>query len=153
MKLEAVILIAVPIISLLSLIFVPKNMAFRAQFIMAFVQFPAWILGVLVVQFGLIKYPYRELWTVNRTSFIFEYLVLPIMCVHFYVHFPKYSSRLTKLIYYIVVTLMFTIVEYFVERYTLILNYTGWKLHWTFISVCFIFWLSNNVARCFFRQE
>lgn len=153
MKLEAVILIAGTIIVLLSLIYVPKNKIFQAQFIFLFVQFPTWILGILTVQSGLIEYPYRELSTVNRTSFIFEYLVLPIMCIHFYVNFPRTSSRAVKLMYYFVVTLVFTIIEYFVERYTFILTYTGWKPYWTFISVWFIFWLSNKTTQWFFRQS
>jgi hypothetical protein len=151
MKLEAVILVAVPIISVLSLIFVPKNKLFQAQFIFLFVQSPAWILGLLAVQLGLIEYPYRELSAVNRTSFIFEYLVLPIMCIHFYVHFPERSSKAVKCMYYLGITLVFTVMEYFAEKYTLILKYTGWHLYFTFISVCFIFWLSRKTTLCFFK--
>lgn len=152
MKLEAIILIVVPIITVLSLIFVPKHMRFRAQFILLFTQFPAWILGLVAVQLGLIEYPYRELSTVNRTSFIFEYLVLPIMCIHFDVHFPKYSSKMAKSMYYIGITLVFTIIEYYFERYTLILKYTGWHISWTFISVGFIFWLSRKTTLWFFKE-
>jgi hypothetical protein len=150
-KLEAMILLAVPIISLSSLIFIPKNMLFKAQFIFLFVQFITWILGILAVQAGLIEYPYRELSTVNRTSFIFEFLVLPIMCIHFYSHFPKRSSVAVKCMYYFAVTLVFTVIEYFVERYTFILKYTGWKLYWTFISIGFVFWLSKKITNWFFR--
>ena len=80
MRLEAGILITVPIISILSLIFVPKNMLFRAHFILLFVQFPTWILGLSAVQLGMI-----------------EYVVLPIMCIHFYVHFPERSSKAVKM--------------------------------------------------------
>src|SRR4051794_3834720 len=96
MKLEAILLIAEVIIIILSLVFVPKNKVFQAQFIFLFVQLPTWILGLIAVQLGLIEYPYRELSTVNRTSFIFEYLVLPIICIHFYVHYPKHSSKAVK---------------------------------------------------------
>lgn len=152
MKLEAIILIVVPIITILSLIFIPKHARFTAQFIFMFVQSPAWILGLVAVQLGLIEYPYRELSAVNRTSFIFEYLVLPIMCIHFNVHFPKYSSKMVKSMYYIGITLVFTIIEYYFEKYTLILKYTGWHISWTFISVVFIFWLSRKSTLWFFKE-
>jgi hypothetical protein len=151
MKLDAVILVAVPIISVLSLIFVPKNKLFQAQFIFLFVDLPTWILGLTVVELGLIEYPYRELSAVNRTSFIFEYIVLPIMCIHFYVHFPEHSSRAAKFKYYFVITFIFTCIEYLTEKYTDLLKYTGWKLSWTFISICFIFWLSIEVTHWFFN--
>jgi hypothetical protein len=153
MKLEAILLIAVPIITVLSLIFVPKSRVFQAQFIFLFVQFPTWILGLTAVQLGLIKYPYRELSTVNNTSFIFEYLVLPIMCIHFNVHFPEQSSKTVKCMYYFGITLVFTLVEYFTEKYTFILKYTGWHLYWTFIGVCFIFWLSRKATFWFFNRD
>lgn len=151
MKLEAGILIVVPIITVLSLIFMPKNKLLQAQFIFLFVHFSSWILGLSAVQLALIEYPYRELSTVNRTSFIFEFLVLPIMCIHFNVHFPERSSKAVKCMYYFGITLVFTIIEYFMEKYTLILKYTGWQLYWTFISVCFIFWLSRKTSQWFFK--
>ena len=116
MKLEAVLLIAASILSVLSLIFIPKNKLSQAQFIFLFVQLPTWILGILAVQLGFIEYPYRELSTVNRTSFLFEYLILPIMCIHFYVRFPESSSKAVKCMYYFGITLAFTVTEYFAER-------------------------------------
>ncbi|OGO79548.1 MAG: hypothetical protein A2Y23_09790 [Clostridiales bacterium GWB2_37_7] len=151
MKIEVIILIAVPIISVLSLIFVPKSKAFQAQFVFLFVGLPTWILGLTAVQLGLIEYPFRELSTVNRTSFIFEYLVLPIMSIHFNVRFPERSSKVVTIMYYLGIALGFTVIEYFVEKYTLILKYTGWQLYWTFISICFIFWLSRKSTQWFFK--
>lgn len=153
MKLEAVILISVPIITVISLIFVPKSKLFQAQFIFLFVQLPTWILGLATVQLGLIEYPYREFNTVNRTSFIFEYLVLPIMCIHFNVHFPEQSSKAIKWMYYFGTTLVFTVIEYFTEKYTLILKYTGWHSYCTFIGVCIIFWISRKVTFWFFNRN
>lgn len=151
MKIEGFLLVSVPIISILSLIFVPKKKVFQAQFIFLFMSLPAWILGLTVVQLGLLEYPYRELSNVNRTSFIFEYLVLPIMAIHFNARYPEDSSKIIKIIYYAGVTLAFTIVEYFTEKYTDVLTYTGWKLYWTFISICFVFWLSRKATGWFFK--
>jgi hypothetical protein len=152
MRLEAVLLVAVPIITVVSLMFVPKSKLIQAQFIFQFVQFLTWVLGLTAVELGLIEYPYRELSSVNRTSFIFEFLVLPIMCIHFNMRFPECSSKVVKCTYYFGITLVFTLVEYLVEKYTLILKYTGWHLYWTFISICFIFWLSRKTTQWFFKE-
>lgn len=153
MKVETILLFAVPIVSIFSLLFVPKNKFFQAQFIFLFVQLLTWILGLSAVELGFIKYPYRELYTVNRTSFIFEYIVLPIMCIHFNVFFPEASSKTVKSIYTFGITLIFTIIEYFVEKYTEILKYTGWKLYWTFISILLVFWISRLTTRWFFNNK
>lgn len=151
MKLEAILLISVPIISVLSLLLVPKKKLFQAQYIFLFMSLPAWILGLTAVQLGLIEYPYRELSNANRTSFIFEYLVLPIMAIHFNARYPERTNKLVKIIYYVGATLVFTVVEYFAEKYTEILTYTGWKLSWTFFSVCFMLWLSRKATHWFFK--
>lgn len=151
MKFEIFFLIAECVISILSLIFIPKSKWFEAQFIFLFAGMPTWILGLMAVQFELLEYPYRELSDVNRTSFIFEYLVLPIMCIHFYIHYPKLSSKVIKCLYYFGITLLFTGIEYFVEKYTDILNYKGWQLYWTFISVGFVLWFVRKTTLWFFN--
>lgn len=151
MKLEAFILITGTILTIFSLIFIPKSKLFQAQFIFLFVQLPTWILGLSAVQLGLITYPYRELSTVNNTSFVFEYLVLPIICIHFNVHYPDNSRKIIRFMYYFGITLVFTIIEYFTEKYTMILKYTGWQVYWTFISVCLVFWISRKTTQWFFR--
>ncbi|MBK1813837.1 hypothetical protein JHL18_24770 [Clostridium sp. YIM B02505] len=153
MKIETMLLFAVPGVSIFSLLFVPKNKFFQAQFIFLFVQLLTWILGLSAVQLGFIEYPYRELHSVNRTSFLFEYLVLPIMCIHFNIFFPEASSKTIKYVYYFGITLIFTIIEYFAEKYTAILEYTGWKLYWTFISICIIFWISRVTTKWFFDKK
>lgn len=88
MILESKILATAVVVTLLSLAFVPKDKRLSMQFIILFVQFPTWILGLSAVELGLLEYPVRELATVNRTSFIFEYIVLPILCVHVNNYYP-----------------------------------------------------------------
>ncbi|GFZ32979.1 hypothetical protein CSC2_35050 [Clostridium zeae] len=152
MRLESIILFSVPMISIISLLFVPKTRFFHAQFIFISVQLLTWVLGLTVVELGLIEYPYRELSSANRTSFFFEYLVMPIMCIHFNVHFPEHSTRVIKVLYYLGITLAFSVVEYLVEKYTLILKYTGWQIYWTYISIIMVFWISRVTTRWYFNE-
>lgn len=150
MRLELIILILSVLVSLLSILFIPKKYWLQAQFIFLFVQLPTWLFGLVVVELHLLEYPYRELSKVNNTSFIYEYLILPIICVHFNAHFPSKASRVKKIGYYLAASFAMVIIELVVERYTSLLKYTGWHWYMTFLTVLFIFWLSRIVAQWFF---
>jgi hypothetical protein len=153
MRLEAILLIAVTLISIISLLFIPKKKRFQAQLIFLFVQFPTWILGLSAVELRLLEYPYRELSKVNRTSFIFEYLVLPVLCIHFNAHFPQNVTRKKKLVFYLGTTSILTGVEVVLEKFTDVIKYTGWKWYMTFLSVWFVLWLSRIVTSWYFKNN
>lgn len=150
MRLESIILAAATLIPLLTLLLVPKKNWIQAQFVFLFTQLPTWLFGLIVVERHLLEYPYRELSKVNSTSFIFEYLVLPIICVHFNAHFPVKATKMKKLLFYLVTSLIFTIGELILERYTTLIKYTGWEWYMTFLSVWFVLWLSKITTQWFF---
>jgi hypothetical protein len=149
---ELIILITCSLISVISLFTVPKNKRHQAQFVFLFIQLPIWVLGLSAVELGLLEYPYRELSTINRTSFIFEYLVLPILCIHFNARYPEHAGKIKKLVYYAGVSLALTCFEALLEKYTLVITYTGWEWYWTFFSVSFILWLSRITTLWFFKD-
>lgn len=137
---------------MVSLFFIPKANRLQAQFVFLFVQFPTWLLGLVAVETGLLSYPVHELGRANSTSFIFEYLILPIYCVHFNARYPRQASLLKKILYYSAAALALTGVEILVERYTDILEYTGWHWYMTSLSVGFVLWLSHITALWFFKK-
>ena len=72
MNKEIIILSSIWIlITLMLLIFVPKNKLREAIVIFFFKQFLTWIVGLLVVQFGLIEYPVRMFANATKSSFVF----------------------------------------------------------------------------------
>jgi hypothetical protein len=152
MKIEPILLIAATVIFLMSIFFVPKANRLQAQFIFLFIQFPTWILGLIAVESGLLEYPVHELSRANSTSFVFEYMILPIYCVHFNARFPSGALKFMKLLYYCGASLFLTFVEVIVERYTQIIHYTGWHWYFTFFSVLFILWLSRLMVKWFFKD-
>ena len=151
MNLESIILTTAVVVALISLAFTPRNKVLQMQFIISFIQLPTWLLGLSVVEMGLLEYPYRELASVNRTSFIFEYLVLPVVCVHLNNHYPWRASALAKAVYLASISLLLTGGEFVLERYTMLIKYTGWEWYWTWTSVIFIFWLNQKTVAWFFR--
>ncbi len=140
------------LIALASLFFVPKANRLQAQFIFLFIQFPIWLLGLVAVELRLLAYPVHELSRANNTSFVFEYLILPIFCIHFNVRYPRYATKLGQTFYYVGASLALTIVEVIVEKYTDILEYTGWKWYITFLTVLLILWLSRITTLWFFKK-
>jgi hypothetical protein len=152
MKIEQILMIAASLISVLSLFFIPKANRLQAQFIFLFVQFPTWLLGLVAVELKLLEYPVHELGHVNSTSFIFEYLILPIYCIHFNARYPRRATKLIKTLFYIGASLALTGVEVIVEAYTDIIEYTGWQWYITFLTVLFILWLSRISTLWFFKK-
>ncbi len=149
MRTETILLAAATLVSLSSLLFIPKKYRLQAQFVFTFVQFPTWVLGLIAVELRLLEYPYRELSRVNRTSFIFEYMILPVLCIHFNAHFRHHASRPKKLGYYLGTASIITAVEFVIERYSMVLRYTGWQWYMTFLGVWLVLWLSKASARWF----
>lgn len=152
MNLEAMILTAAVAVSFISLALTPRDKRLELQFIILFVQLPTWVLGLAAVQLGLLEYPYRELASVNRTSFIFEYIILPVLCVHVNNHYPRRASAPVKAAYLAGISLIMTGVEVVLERYTMLIKYTGWEWYWTWITVTIIFWLTQKTVAWFFRR-
>jgi hypothetical protein len=153
MSLEKIMLAAAALVFILSLFLIPKAKRHQAQFVFLFIQLPTWVLGLVAVETGLLRYPVHELPRANSTSFVFEYLILPIYCIHFNARFPEKSSTVKKLFFYGAATGALTGIEVIVERHTEIITYTGWKWYFTFFSVMFILWLSRAVTGWFFRQR
>ncbi|WP_371380118.1 CBO0543 family protein [Sporomusa aerivorans] len=151
MILEGILLAAAAIVSILSLIATPKDKLLQMQFILFLVQVPTWLLGLTMVEFGLLEYPYRELASVNRTSFIFEYIVFPVICVHVNNYFPWQATPFLKTIYLATIGLLLTGFEFMLEHYTMLIKYTGWQWYWTWGSEVLIFGLTQKTVAWFFR--
>lgn len=148
---ERFIIGSVWLISFVSLWFIPKQKYRQASFIFLFTRFPVWIIGLSVVEAGWLEYPVREFHKANSTSFTFEYFVLPILCIFFNLYFPESKGIYRKLAYYAAFLAPFTLLEYFAERYTLIINYIHWEWYITFISMCILFYLIRVVYKWFFH--
>lgn len=153
MKIEQILLISASLVFILSLLFVPKANRLQAQFIFLFIQLPTWLLGLAAVELKLLEYPVHELSRANSTSFVFEYLILPIYCIHFNVRYPREAAKPIKTLYYVGASLAVTGVEVIVEKYTDIIEYTGWTWFITFLTILFTLWLSRITTLWFFKKS
>ncbi|MCM0650139.1 hypothetical protein NBE98_17360 [Clostridium swellfunianum] len=150
---EKFIISSVWVITLISTFFIPKQKYREAYFIFMFSQLPSWIFGLVVVEAGLIAYPVRELSRANATSFSFEFLVLPFMCIFFNLYYPVNKNLFRKLSYYITILGPFTLAEYFTEKYTDIIEYLHWAWYTTFITMILFIYFVRAAYKWYFRLD
>lgn len=154
MSLEAIILTAAWILTLIMLIlFVPQAQFREAQVIFFFKQFITWITGLAVVQFRLIEYPVRLFSYANKTSFTFEYFVYPAICVVFNLHYPVEKSPVRQFMHYFYFCTVMTILEVYFEKCTNIIRYIHWTWYLTWLTLFITFYISRKYYVWFYRLE
>lgn len=137
----------------LLILFVPKGKSRHVIVIFFFKQFMTWILGLSVVEFGLIEYPVRSFAGATKSSFDFEYFIYPAFCVLFNLNYPKTKKALTQFLYYISYCSVLTGIEIIVEKNTNIINYIHWTWYITWITFCITFYISRKFYLWFFKIE
>jgi hypothetical protein len=148
---ERIIIATVLCTSFISLYFIPREKYRQATFLFLFTQLPSWIFGLLAVETGLIEYPVRELAKASGTSFTFEFLVLPLICVFFNLNYPEEKGASSKIKFYFTILSIFTLIEYFTEKYTLIIQYLYWEWYITFATMGAIIYFVRVVYKWFFN--
>jgi hypothetical protein len=139
------------LVGLISIKFISKEKFREASLIFFFTQAPVWILGLLVAQAGLIKYPVRLFSEVNGTSFTFEFFTLPLISVFFNLYYPAQKSKLAKAFYYIKILSAFTFAEYLTEKYTEVLTYIHWHWCFTWLSMGLVLYFIRAIYKWFFK--
>lgn len=145
MRIEWWILLSVYAIATGILFFVPKNKIRLAVVAFLFQQIITFLIGLVVVELGLLEYPVRLFASINRTSFTFEYYAFPVICAAFNVWYPNDRSTIIQLGYYAGFSSVLTIAEVLIEKYTYLIKYIHWEWYITWSTIC----LSLFIARLF----
>ncbi|MCL6571025.1 MAG: hypothetical protein K6T88_05000 [Bacillus sp. (in: Bacteria)] len=153
MNIDRIILLSVWILTIGLMFLIPRVKRRLAVVAFLIKQLITLILGLTVVEFGLIIYPVRLFSKVNRASFTFEYFVYPAVCSLFNVFFPNKRSKLFKLGYYAVFCTTLTIVELIIEKKTDLIIYIHWSWYWTWLSLFATFFMSRTFCVWFFKGE
>ncbi|GKU27602.1 CBO0543 family protein [Clostridium folliculivorans] len=133
--------------------FVPRDKIREAHVAFFFKQLLTWLLGLLVVQLGLIEYPVRLFPYANKTSFSFEYFIYPSICAIFNVHYPEKESIFKQFLYYFYYCTTITVVEIYVEKFTNIIKYVHWNWYVTWITLFLTFYLTRKYYTWFFKLK
>ena len=152
MSKEYIILVVAWVITgILLIIFVPKNKIRQASIIFLFKQLMTWFFGLIVVELRWIEYPGDVLQYASKTSFTFEYLVYPAICVLFNLHYKEENSTFNQLKYYFYFCTVITLIEVTLESTTELINYINWSWYWTWITLFITFYASRRFYLWFFR--
>jgi hypothetical protein len=145
---------AIGVMAFLLYLFVPRNRVRDAHVIFFFKHMITCFFGLLVVEKNLISYPSRLLFKkAVKSSFTFEYLVFPALCVLFNLYYPEKRNKLIKFLYYFVHSGIITGLEIVGLKYTDLIHYKKWKWYWTYITIWFTYFLSRTYFKWFTKEE
>jgi len=147
MKVDQLIIYILYACTFISLAFIPKDKLRDASIIFLFQQAVTWFAGILAVGLNLLEYPVRELAKVNGTSFLYEFLIFPVISIFFCFYYPRNSKRWKKILYTSAFSTGLTIPEVIIEQYTNLIKYLRWEWYDTWISVyatLFLAWVFYN---------
>lgn len=134
------------------LFFIPKNKIRLAVVAFLFKQVITFLLGLVVVELGLLEYPVRLFASVNRTSFTYEYYFFPVICAIFNVWYPNDRSTLIQWGYYVGYTSILTILEVIFEKYTDLIEFIHWEWYVSWITICLSFYITRLFCIWFFTE-
>ena len=121
MSIERFILIAITVLSISSMLYIPKkkvNVAFLS--FLAF-QATSWLASILLVQRGKAVYPVREFTKATNINFIPQFLFYPTIFMWHILLFPKDKCILFKVVHSIIFVSVMVWFVFFVAKYTDIL--------------------------------
>jgi len=153
MRIEYWIILFVYILTTALIFIIPKRKFRLAVVAFLFKQFITSIVGLVVVQWGLLEYPIRLFPTVSRGSFTYEFFAFPVSCAIFTVFYPNQRSIWVKLGYYFTFTTVLTIGEVLIEKYTELIKYIHWEWYTSWFTILITFWMTREFCRWFFKKE
>jgi len=98
--------------------------------------------GSPIVTFNLIQYPIRLLPDYYQTSILFELWILPILCI-LYNQVIRERSFWPIVSYAILFSAGITVIEYFVELHTDLIQYIKWSWRTSFYTLTITFLISR----------
>ena len=152
MRIEWWLLLSVYALSTGILFLIPKNKIRPATVAFLFKQIITFLIGLVVVELGLLEYPVRLFASINRTSFTYEYYAFPVTCAIFTVWYPHNRRTFIKLGYYITFTSILTLGEVIIEKNTDLIKYIHWEWYISWITICLSFYLTRTFCTWFFAK-
>ena len=115
---EQFIFIAIAVISISSIIYIPKAKIRLALISFLAFQATTWFTSIILVQAGKAVYPVREFVKATNVNFIPQFLFYPSIFMWFILLFPKERSLLIKMIHYVLFVSIMLWFIYFTYKYT-----------------------------------
>jgi hypothetical protein len=153
MSKEALILVLIWVLGISAFVLlIPKNS--RRRFIFAFLacQCLTWLDSLILVQFNLISFPFREFPKATDILFTTSSFMYPLIYAFylFYIHKAKRIGRLLYLSIWVSGIAIFVELD---EKFTDLLKFHNFSWYWTWLNFFLIFALLNVIYRWFFIDK
>ncbi|MCL6571026.1 MAG: hypothetical protein K6T88_05005 [Bacillus sp. (in: Bacteria)] len=153
MSKEVLILTLIWVVGITSFVlFIPKNS--RRRFIFAYLacQCLTWLNSLILVQFNLISFPFREFPKATDIPFTTSSFFYPIIYA-FYIHYNQKGQEIGRLLYLSIWVSGIALFVELVEKYTDLIKFDSFTWYWTWLNYFIIFALSNIIYRWFFIEK
>ncbi|MDT8860121.1 hypothetical protein N0O92_07735 [Alkalihalobacillus sp. MEB130] len=138
------------ITTLLLILFVPKKRIREAHVAFLFQQVITWFFGLLVVEKGFIKYPFRMFFKkAVKSSFVFEYYIFPAFTALYNIHYPEKKPFFLKVLYTASFSGLIATLEKMVEKKTSLISYKKWNPVVSFLTMSMAYYVSRLYVRWF----
>lgn len=151
MTIEYLLLAAIVGVSLALIVFIPRDKRRIALTAFLIKQVMTYIIGLYVVELGLLSYPVRFLADINRTSLTYEFLAYPMICALSISYFPFGRRQWIQVSYLAAWTTLLTVVEVVFEKFTELITYVHWYWYWSWGMIFLTFVLSTAFCAWFFN--
>ncbi|CAG9620494.1 CBO0543 family protein [Sutcliffiella rhizosphaerae] len=151
MKEKSILIISIVTSIVLFLLAAKKNIR-RSTVVLFFVQSYAWISGLIVAEFNLIKYPKKLIFKKSyKGSFEFEHIVFPVYCVMFNRFYPHMKNGFIKSSYYAGFTSFIILLEAYALKKTRSIKLIHWKLWISALTISATFYCSIAFEKWVFK--
>ncbi|CAI6047902.1 CBO0543 family protein [Cohnella sp. JJ-181] len=130
---------------------VPRHRRREAALSVIFMQFLAWIFGLIVVELHLLSYPVRIFTEATRTNLTFEYCALPTVSAIYNVRYPAKGRFWLRAAYAAAFPTVLAAAEWPIATYTDLLEYERWNLGMTWLSEFAVLQACYRFYKWFFR--
>lgn len=118
MTIERFILIVSVIISISTILYIPKNQFRRTFLSMLSFQATTWFVSLILVQTGLLIFPVREFTKATRVAFTTEFFFYPAIFVWFMLLLPGRIGLIKKMLHWVIFISISSWSAYFFGKYT-----------------------------------
>lgn len=122
---ERFILIAITVLSLASILYIPKEQ--RRKALLAYVAFQAttWLTSITLAQLGSVEYPVREFQAATAVSFVPQFVFYPALFTWFILLFPAGRGWAVQAVHYFLFVSCMVFFIYFTFKYTNLYHFPG----------------------------
>jgi hypothetical protein len=153
MSIERTIIISIWVLgALLLVLFIPRKKIREAIVAFLFCQAVMWLIVLINVRLGQLRFPVREFPVATDLSFTLNYFLWPAISVFYYIHEPKsgFALRTVYLLVYVVGT---SSLHLAIAHYTQLIDYVKLKWYLGFLFPLFFFLATRFYCNWFFKDS